>query len=309
MDLIDLPTVALDEVRDGDLIFTARPGRLQQLVELAGDPWRHVGVAATVDGQMSCCEVAGHSFQFRPLDRITRPPHTAVGLARFPAGPGDCGSAAARWATSMLTENNLYAWDDLILTGVLLAVRRRVPATLFPEVMAVIQAAEALAREAPPPEDRRSFTCASFVYHAFAQAGVVCKPQVTIETVRSRPPRPRGDDRESPPTLAELVAEAERGNLEALVGPLERYTLLELSGAPEPRTTPRTRVSATSRMDTTQFVATVRNLVRIFATVRTDALPSHLVVDERWVSPGDLWRLDNLELRALLPIAETQPTG
>lgn len=175
--------------------------------------------------------------------------------------------------------------------------------------MAVVQGAERLARDTPPPQDQRSFTCASFVYHAFAQAGAACTPKVVIEPPRTRPGRFRDDQAAGPPTLAELVTEAERGNLEALVEPLERYSLLELSGVPPPHDGPRTRISNTSRMNADQFAATARNLVRIVANVTTTELPARLVLDERWVSPGDLWRLDGLQFRGLLPIAAVGDGG
>lgn len=300
----DLPTMDVHEVAAGDLLFTARPGRLQTLVELAGDPWRHVGVAVEVDGEIGICEVAGHTFQFRPLHRIAAPPHTAVGVARFGGEAADCASAAADWVASKLDDDNLYAWDDLILTGVLLVVRRRAPAMFLDEVLAVVHEAERLASEAPPPEDRRSFTCASFAFHAYAQAGAACAPDITIEPVRSRPARHRVEQADRPPSLAELVAEMDEGRLDNLVEPLANHSLLELSGISAPPPGPRVRISATSRMSANQFADTTRNLVRLFANVRTRDLPPRLVLDERWVSPGDLWRLEGLALRALLPIAD-----
>lgn len=300
----DLPTIEQSEVEPGDLLFTARPGRLQTLVELAGDPWRHVGVAIVVDGEVGICEVAGHTFQFRPLHKIVAPPHTAVGVARLGGGGTGCASAAAEWVASKLNDDNLYAWDDLIVTGVLLAVRRRAPARLLHEVLAVVHEAERLASEAPPPADRRSFTCASFAFHAYAQAGAACAPDMTIEPVRSRPARYRDDRTDRPPSLAEVVTDMEEGRLDALVEPLARHSLLELSGVAVPPPGPRVRISATSRMSADQFADTTRNLIRLFANVRTRDLPARLVLDERWVSPGDLWRLDELGLRALLPIAD-----
>lgn len=304
---LQLPTIELSAVREGDLVFTARPGRLQTLSELAGDPWRHVGVVTTVDGELSICEVAGHKFQHRPLQRIAAPPHTAVGIARFSDEHADCASKAATWVNDMLAKDNLYAWDDLILTGILLLVRRRAPASRFDEVMAVIQSAERLAREAPPPSDQRSFTCASFAFYAFAQAGANCRPSVEIEPVRTRPGRFRDEGSGQAPSLAELISDAEQGHFDGLAAPLEQFSLLELSGVDPPREGPRTRFSATSRMNAEQFVAIARSLARIVANVNTSELPSKLVLDERWVSPGDLWRLENLSLRALLPIAELEP--
>ncbi len=303
----ELPTLELSEVREGDLVFTARPGRLQTLCELAGDPWRHVGVVTEVDGVLSSSEVAGHKFQHRPLHRIAAAPHTAVGIARFPDEHAGCASKAATWVNSMLAKDNLYAWDDLILTGILLLVRRRAPASMFDEVMKVIQSAEQLAREVPPPSDQRSFTCASFAFHAFAQAGADCRPSVEIEPVRTRPGRFRDEGPAQAPPLAELISDAERGDFDALTEPLERFSLLELSGVEPAREGPRTRFSATSRMNAEQFATIARSLARIVASVTTSELPPKLVLDERWVSPGDLWRLDNLSLRALLPIAEIGP--
>ncbi|MEL6983889.1 MAG: hypothetical protein AAFO29_15795, partial [Actinomycetota bacterium] len=229
-DLTGLPTMEIEEVQPGDLVFTARPGRLQTLVELAGDPWRHVGVATIVDGELGVSEVAGHAFQFRPLPSVATTRHTAVGVARFPRSPDNCSSGAADWVAGMLANQNLYAWDDLILAGVLLAIRRRTPPARFREVMAVVREAERLARDVPPPADRQSFTCASFAFHAFAQAGETCRPDLTIEPVRTRPARFRDEESERPPPLAELVTLAEEGDVDALAGPLSQYSLLELSG-------------------------------------------------------------------------------
>jgi hypothetical protein len=48
---------------DGDIIFVSRPCACQSLLELAGDPWRHVGITVEVDGVMSIAEVAGSRFQ------------------------------------------------------------------------------------------------------------------------------------------------------------------------------------------------------------------------------------------------------
>jgi hypothetical protein len=218
----------------------------------------------------------------------------------------ECSAGAVEWVKGMLTKDQVYAWDDVIMTGILLLVRRRAPVAALDKVIAIVKEAEALARQAPAPHERRSFTCASFVYHAFAQAGASCTPEVAIEAPRTEPRRIRHEG-VVPPPLSQLLAEAEAGHLDALLEPLRDYSLLELSGVPETTSAPRVRSSAGSHMKPEQFVAAARNLVRIFANAQPGDLPTRLVLDERWVSPGDLWRLDNVELRALLPIETPSP--
>lgn len=290
--LVDL---AVDDVREGDLLFTARPGPLQSLVELAGDDWRHVGLAVVVDGHMSSCEVAGHRFQHRRLVDLV-PRQRDVGVVRLADELSTCIAGAVRWTSSMLGRTNLYAWDDLILTGVLLAVRRRAPAALVNEVMSVISQAEALAAQHPREPGSMTFTCSSFVYQAFVEGGARCRLEVPVDLVRSRPGRFRAGGPEPLP-LDDVLIAATGDDLPALQDLLDSFSLLELSGVLPGAERGRYRYSATSHANRHQLVAVVRNLVRLFTGSGPGELPERLVLDGRWISPGDLWRLENVSLR------------
>jgi hypothetical protein len=168
--------------------------------------------------------------------------------------------------------------------------------------MGVIQSAERLASQRPPLPHEDTYTCASFVYRAFSQQSLACTPSVVFEDVRSRPARYRNDAQPPALPLALVAAEAEAGDLGLLQQQLDNYSILELSGAVEPQAGNRSRSSQTSRMNGDQLTAATRNLIRIFSSIDATDLPPRMHVDERWVSPGDLWRLKEIRFRATVAI-------
>lgn len=254
-------TITLDEIQPGDLVFCARPGLLQELCTRAGEPWRHVGLAVPDEhGDMAISEVAGTRFDLRPLTRIVER-YEAMAVGRMEADRQPLAAEAARWTAAFGGRPHVYAWDDLVLAG-LVAVTR---CYVLPSDEAVLERAlRAAASALPRPTTgagagNRSFTCSSFIAAAMAEAGLDL--DLRLDTSRCGPERP---------SLLDLARRRRR--------PL--------------------RAAAGSRITGGQLVGLTRALVLAALAAATGLTGRDPVEDPfRWATPGDLWRSDLLEHR------------
>ncbi len=263
-------TIAVDEVRTGDIIFCANPSPLQELFTRAGEPWRHVGMVVEVDGEPSIVEVAGPKFRTRPLtaalDKVTEAAVARIGDDDWPYA-----EKAAHWCSDQSGLEQVYAWDDVILAGFIAVTRRFSLAEDEERLDRMVSAAvfDLAAHQENGIEagvgGPQSYTCSAFVVAAFDNAGYSIEFDLGV-------PRAVGVR----PSLWEVVRGGER--------PL--------------------RSACGCRMTPKQIGDTVRSLVRGVL-----AAPEKLRIDGgdlnrsewyRWASPGDIWRsptiLERLQL-------------
>jgi hypothetical protein len=252
-------TIRLDDVREGDLVFCARPGFLQDLCTRAGEPWRHVGLTvADPTGDLHIAEVSGARFGLRSLAAIMAR-YEAMAVGRV-AGPHQAAAArAARWSATQAGRPQVYAWDDLILAGILAVTRCRLLPEQEPALERVLRAAATALTRLPAEPGDSSYTCSSFIAAALTDAGVPCRLPLAVS--RCGPGRP---------TLTDLVRRRQR--------PL--------------------RAGAGDHIHRDQLVALTRALL-LAAVAATTGLTGPAEIDEvtRWVTPGDLWRADLLANR------------
>lgn len=251
--------ITVGQVVEGDLVFCARPGLLQDLCSRAGEPWRHVGLAvADEQGELSISEVAGARFGLRPLSTIVER-YEAMAVGRVGRSHQGAAAVAARRTATLGGRAHIYAWDDLILAG-LVSVSR---CYVLPSEEAVLEralraAASALAHLPHGPDDR-SYTCSSFIAAALSEAGVPVTPDLTGS--RCGPQRPS------------LLALARR-----------RHRPL--------------RAGAGSRITGDQLIGLTRAVLLAVVAAGTGLTGTAPIDDTlRWVTPGDLWRADLLSHR------------
>lgn len=252
-------TISVDQVVEGDLVFCARPGLLQELCTRAGEPWRHVGLAvADDDGGLSISEVAGPRFGLRPLAAIVER-YEAMAVGRVAPAHQIQAAQAARWTATFLNRPQVYAWDDLILAGLVSVSRCYVLPADEPVLERALRAAtSALAAVPHGPEDR-NYTCSSFIAAALTEAELPFK--VDLVGSRCGPRRP---------SLLDLARRRRR--------PL--------------------RAGAGSRMSSEQLVGLARAVALAVVAAGTGLTGAGPVDDPvRWITPGDLWRSDLLARR------------
>ncbi|MFV0257702.1 MAG: hypothetical protein ACK5PP_04550 [Acidimicrobiales bacterium] len=252
--------VGLEAVRPGDLMFCARPSPLQELCTRAGEPWRHVGLVANDRGRRVLAEVGGSTFWTRPLASVLDA-NEAVAIGRLDPALVPAARRAAAWCRDQAGQHQLYAWDDVVLSGFIAVTRLYARAEDGPAVERAVHAAVSTLAERVPPAGTTSVTCSSFVAMALRQAGCPFEPELT--TPRAATTRP---------TWFGLVV-----------------------GGPRPR-----RAGHGTRMTGEQFRLLTRALVRGVAAgwLPGSVAPSSEALGStdqiRWVTPGDLWRWPSL---------------
>jgi len=169
-------TIGIDQVRTGDIIFCAGPGPLQDLANRADEPWRHVGMAVASDQGTSIVEVAGPRFRLRPLSNgLGNVTDAAIG--RVAAVNQRHANAAASWCKSHVNREQIYAWDDVILTGFIAATRRFSLAEDEQRLNRMVTAAVSeLARRQRSRathgiDSQQSYSCSAFVVASFLTVG------------------------------------------------------------------------------------------------------------------------------------------
>lgn len=238
------------DVLEGDLVFCRRPGFLQELCLRADEPWRHVGLAVLDGDAMAIAEVAGARFALRPLSLVVSR-YEGVAIGRLAIEYRRAAALAARRAATLVDSPQVYAWDDVILAGIVAVTRR----FALPQDRVVLGRAISAALVGV---DRRkegsgvSFTCSSFIVSCLRQAGIDMLVDLT---------EPRGRSRRA--SLSEIAF---------------------------PRGYPF-RSAAGCRITPSQLASLTRALaLGITAASSGLCAPAQVDEHSRWATPGDLWR-------------------
>lgn len=278
------------DLRAGDLLFGQRSsGMLTWLCEAADEPWRHVGSLIEEDGELRVVEILGDAFRLNTLDYFFDPERNYVGwgAVRLRVAP-ECVAVANDWMRSHVREGDrtkqVYAWDDLILAGLIAATHRGVVALDRQRLRAAIVAAGQRCKETLEYRGELSLTCSAFVQLAYEHAGGVC----AIEHPRWRSEPASWPERS--PQIDELFEMSEQ----ELAG-YEDVSLLDVLLESERID----RSTGTTKIQPGQVGELVRVLCAAIGGYAVGEPPPHgLGVDSRWVTPGDLWRSPSVLERA-----------
>jgi len=282
---------SVDDLRVGDLVFGQKEaGALARLCELAGEPWLHVGSVLEHEGELKVVEIRGDEFLLSELSFFFSPRrYYRWGAARLGVHQ-DCSEAANEWMQVHLQggerAQHVYAWDDLVLAGVISASHRGLFAKYPNEVRSAIATAGAYCKESLKYRSATSLTCSSFVQFAYESAGGEC----AIAHPRWRSEPNSWPDRS--PYIDEVFAmdEDELAGYDD-VSVMDLY--LDADRVDRGAETTRPRIGHVSEM-----VKVLAAAVGGFAV--GEELPAGLGVDSRWVTPGDLWRSPSVNERAVV---------
>lgn len=279
-----------DELRRGDLVFGRKfEGPLALLGKAAGEPWRHVGVVSErmTDAGLETVvvEVQGNAFIHRPLGEFLSF-YDEAGAARLDRSP-DCVRQATDWMDASVNDDHHYAWDDLILAGIIAATKRGLLGRYSERVWSAIEAAHRACKAVPEHKGKRSLTCSAFIHMAYDELDEECR--LTYHTWLTAPgvgwpPRVRSmDSLFGPDGSARAVA----GDA-ALVDLLDGLHLVD-------------RSYGDIHIEIDQVLEVLQVLFRAVAGV-ADANPTAAMIrgDGRWITPGDLWTSTALLVRGHL---------
>ena len=261
-------TIRADEVTTGDLVFCARSSFLQELCTRAGEPWRHVGLAYERDGVTMVVEVSGPRFGERKLTTILDSYRWAA-IGRVGARQRAASVEAANWCAHHVGDEQVYAWDDLVLAGFIAVTRRwSLPHERAKLERAVATAIEVLAtaqqRREPPFGVHPGYSCSAFLLAAFAEVGHPLHYDLGL---------PRGFGQR--PSIWELIRSGPR--------PLRSVEGTHMSGR--------------------QAASVLRALVAGMFALSDGQPPSDSLKgggSYRWATPGDLWRSPSITERRYL---------
>ncbi|MDH3679618.1 MAG: hypothetical protein OEV40_06655 [Acidimicrobiia bacterium] len=259
-----------DEIVEGDLIFTSRPGLLQDLCDRAGEPWRHVGLATVHDGVPSITEVSRHRFDIRPLTKVVAS-NQEVAVGRIDPDERHLAAKAAQWCLSHGREEQLYAWHDVMLAGMIAIARHYSRPAEREALHRAIEAAADVVGSRRPRIGTLSYTCAAFVAEGFDMAGCGLELDVRVpRAVAGRPP------------MAELI----RGRR-------------------------RPQLRSRARPSTQEYGIVLYALLAGMVAASLDAELGSIELDQfRWAMPGDLWRSPTVSERYIvLPASEPTAGG
>lgn len=289
-----LPRVRPDQLQEGDLVFGAKKSLMQSMLELFDDHWRHAAMVVEIDGRLGLVEVTGRNkIGVRGFDEALAF-YDLVGTAR-PTADASCVAAAVNWVRSHARSEQLYAWDDVLMTAVLIVTRRSLPAHRLDELARAVENLSGCASEA----SELSRTCSAFVYEAFARAGGTCQIEVPINPVRAVTGVRRAIP-ELPSTLFETLT-LPPAQLQPILDNASLYELVRATQSSMAAPAATTRGNANSRTSVTQFCRFARNLTVLVDQYKTNYPANDVVgLDGRWVSPTDLWRSSSVENRRFL---------
>ena len=287
---VEVGTWTRADLQVGDLIFCARPnGPLAWLCEKADEPWRHVGsLTQGEDGELVVVENIGPVFCHRDLDTFLSS-YDTYGAARLGLDP-HCIAAANQWMTARVEggEDVVYAWDDLILAGLIALTRRGIFVGQRNRVRAALQSAASAAKEQLERRGAASLTCSAFVQLAYNDAGGDC----TIAHDRWR-----SEAAIWPPRLSSLDEFFEDAN-DSFVEGFGDMSVLDLVLTLERDD----RWVKGSHIEPDQLLEIVKVLLAAIAGYALHEPPSAISDDGRWVTPGDLWRSPTVQARGdLMP--------
>jgi len=280
----------ISDLRVGDLVFGQKDaGPLAWLCDHADEPWRHVGSLIEDGGELKVIEVLGNAFRLRELSSFFDPArYVQWGAARLRIHP-NCIAEAHDWMRAHLhgeeAADQVYAWDDLILAGIIAASHRGIVASHPERVRAAISAAGQFCKDNLEYRGQISLTCSSFIQLAYEHAGGSC----AIEHRRWRSGLGWPQHRPSVDELFEMSAEQP--------GSFDNVSLLELHVAAQQVS----RGTATTRAKPAHLGEAFKVFVAAVAGYALgQAPPGGLGVDSRWVTPGDLWRSPSVSERAYI---------
>lgn len=296
-DHADIEDWSVAELAHGDLIFCARPGDwVAFLDDIAFERWRHVGALTRErDGRWTVLETVGDTFAKRDLVTFIETYET-FGVARLDA-PEALVDAATRWMFEKVESGieHVYAWDDLILSGVIAATQRRLPAHQRGRVRAALASAAVAAKQIPQHKGVASLTCSAFVQIAYETIGCPIRHE-RWRAAPVWPPQVRTIDGlfdGSPEQFERALADA------SLLDLLAQYQTIEHQSIE--------RSAAGSRAEPGQ----VLEMLRVLTAAVIGAWSYHdqdlilsIGTDGRWVTPGDLWTSPTVVRRAVLKKAE-----
>lgn len=276
------------DLQAGDLVFCARnAGPLTALGKIADEPWRHVGsLIENADGDLMIVENIGPRFCYRPLDTFLDS-YDSYGAARLGVD-AECIAAANQWMSERVDggEELIYAWDDLILAGLIATTRRGIFVGQRQRVRAAMAAAAAACKEQLERRDAASLTCSAFVQLAYDDAGSACT--IVHERWRNHttswPPRVA--------TLDEFFNEA----TEEYVAGFDDHSVADLLVAAQADD----RWVRGTHIELDQVAEIARVLLAAVAGYSLHRPPDEIRDDGRWVTPGDLWRSPTVRARAIL---------
>lgn len=278
------------DLRVGDLIFSARPDDTDLLsfaYRVADEQWRHVGALVDHDGAYGVIEAGPGGFGIRSLEAFFGA-YDSFGAARL-ALPTPCIDQATRLMTSKCGDDHLYAWDDLLVAGVLALTRRGIFVDQRDRVRAALQRAAEVANKHVVREGHDSFTCSGFVQWAYDHSGADC-------SIAHRRWRSQSD---WPPVLETLdaffsdLSGDDRAYQNATV-----LDLLAMTETPDRMPSPASDLLPINKDQTAAFVRTIAAAVGGY-TVGEEP-EGGIEIDGRWVTPADLWLSPTVEVRAHL---------
>ena len=284
-------TWSTEDLKVGDLIFCANDldaNVLSFAYWAADEQWRHVGALVDHDGGYGVIEAGPGGFGIRSLDAFLGA-YDSFGAARL-ALPAWCIDQATELMTSKCGDDHVYAWDDLLLAGVLALTRHGIFVDQRARVRAALQSAADVAKTHMARERQDSFTCSGFVQWAYDHTDTACS--IAHRRWRSQT--------NWPPVLGsldEFFADLSGGDDEAYAD----ATVLDLLAMTEQ--TARTPTALTNRLsiDRDQTAEFVRAIAAAVGGYTVGEEPDGGIdIDGRWVTPADLWSSPTVEVRARL---------
>ena len=267
----------VDDLQHGDLIFCARPGDWVAFADsVADEPWRHVGaLARDRDGDWSVLETYGDNFMRRKLVTFLEAYET-FGVARLGLDAA-CIAAATAWMFEMVESEtpHVYAWDDLILSGLFAACHRHLEADQRVQLRSALASAARAAKERPEHRAVASLTCSAFVQVSYDIAGSECR--IYHERWRnSWPPQTS--------TIDELFD-----------GPAEQFNQATRNGRSLMEIFEQEENIERSAAGSQAKPGQIREMLKVLrAAVGGWTAPDDASIvigsDGRWITPGDLWR-------------------
>lgn len=300
----------VSDLQDGDLVFGQRSGGpFAALCAAADEPWMHVGSLTTDEnGHRVVVELRLHQLFLTDVDVFfSQARYQTFGAARLRLRR-ECIAAANTWMKAQLKgerigEQSAYPWDDYLLAGVIAAGHRGLITKCPDGVRAALAAAARWAKEAPDAAlGELSLTCSAYMQVAYDLAEGPC----VIEHPRWR------SEPMSWPNRSPFIDELFEMSEEELVG-YDDVRLVDIlldherqdrGGIGDLRKNVADASIILKGPRTDQWLEMLKVVVAAIGgfALGTAPLPGELVVDSRWVTPGDLWRSPTLLERAYVAV-------
>ncbi len=274
----------LDEIRPGDLVFSSKPQGadfIQRINDLSRHPWRHVAAVVDDGGERHVVEIDKNTFGYRPLTDFVQA-FDRCGVARLGLDPA-CIDRATEWMREKVDCEHIYAWDDLLLAGLLALVTRGIFVTHRDQVRAALYGAYEAAKVGQESGAVDSFTCSGFIQSAYDEAGGRCA--IVHEAWRHAPawpPRIASLDELLGGTAGSSLAFADASLLELY----ELSLTLDCDGEWRP--------------NKDQLGELVRVIAGAIGGWRSGDAPTRLAMDGRWITPSDLWTSASVSAKGYL---------